>query len=166
MGQAFAQTLEELQIPTINAIAGTYYVIDESHGITLSLLGPVVPSDGVFADSNDASVIVKLTYGKNKFLFTGDASQAVESALVVSGYDINVDVLKIGHHGSKTSTSSLFLKHTSPDVGIISAGRDNRYGHPHSQVTQRLYDFGIPFIGTYEHGSIVMHSDGEMIYVK
>lgn len=99
--------------------------------------------------TNDTSVIFKLTYEENSFLFTGDASEAVELEMV-NLYEnlLDVDVLKVGHHGSKTSTNNLFLELVSPEFSILSFGSDNRYGHPHPEVVERLENVSSKIIRT------------------
>ena len=89
-------------------------------------------------DDNDSSLVLTLNFMNRKWLFTGDASTAVERFLIDKNIDIDCDVLKVGHHGSKTSTSDMFLEATTPDVAIISVGANNYYGHPNKEVIDRL----------------------------
>ena len=118
-------------------------------------------------DPNDASVVLKLVYGDNSFLLTGDSPKKIEKYLVYLNEDVlDVDVLKIGHHGSKTSTSELFLGYASPEFAIISSGEDNSYGHPHEEVLDILEKFEIEILRTDESGTIVLKSDGENIILK
>jgi beta-lactamase superfamily II metal-dependent hydrolase len=83
---------------------------------------------------NNYSVVFKLTYGEDVFLFTGDATSEIENEIISKGYDIDCDVLKVGHHGSHSSSSERFLNAASPQYAVISCGRDNSYGHPHGQI--------------------------------
>lgn len=118
-------------------------------------------------DTNDGSIIGKLVYGTTSFLFPGDAPKAIEEYLAYLDTErLNVDVLKVGHHGSKTSTSEALLGFASPAMAVISAGKDNRYGHPHQEVLDRLKQFEVETFGTYERGIVVMESDGETVRVK
>jgi len=118
-----------------------------------------------YKDSNDTSVIARLVFYKNSFLFTGDATKKTEWQLLDGEVDINSDVLKVGHHGSKTSTSKEFLKEVSPEIAVISCGRNNRYGHPHREVLQNLQDFGITILTTSQKGDIKLISNGkDLIY--
>ena len=129
------------------------------HAVKRLQLGFVV--NEFVAESNDGSIVARLDYGERSFLFTGDAPQSVEKYLTRLDADsLNVDVLKVGHHGSKTSTSAEFLAATTPEVAIISAGKDNRYGHPHQEVLEALAKAGIKILRTDEVGTIVFQSDG------
>ena len=117
-------------------------------------------------DTNDGSIIGKLVYGDTSFLFPGDAPSAIEEYLAYMDKErLNADVLKVGHHGSKTSTSEVLLGLASPAFAVVSAGKDNRYGHPHQEVLARLKQFEVETFGTYEYGTIVMESDGRTIRV-
>lgn len=131
-------------------------------GAVLEILFP--DRDMAGADTNDASIVAKLVYGDTSFLLTGDSPQKIEKYLVsIDGKNLDVDVLKAGHHGSKTSTSEGLLGFSSPATAIISAGAGNRYGHPHEEVLARLREFGVKILRTDEEGTIVMKSDGETI---
>lgn len=116
------------------------------------------------ADTNSASVVVKLTYGNESFLFTGDLPQEQENALVGKyGDKLNVDVLKFGHHGSKTSTSPEFLAITSPEYGVVSAGADNKYGHPHKETLDIAMKDNVKVLRTDIQGRIVFETDGKTL---
>ena len=118
-------------------------------------------------ETNQGSIIGKLVYGNTSFLFPGDAPSAVEEYVAYLDKErLDVDVLKVGHHGSKTSTSDALLGFASPTMAIISAGKENRYGHPHQEVLDRLKQFGVQTMGTYEQGGVIVESDGETVKVK
>ncbi|MCI0566165.1 MBL fold metallo-hydrolase [bacterium] len=118
-------------------------------------------------ETNDASIVARLTYGDTSFLFTGDSPEKIERYLLGIDHDsLDSDVLKVGHHGSKTSSDEAFLAAVSPDYAIISAGKDNRYGHPHKEVIDALAALSIPVLGTYEEGTIIMESDGANIRLR
>ena len=119
----------------------------------------------VIDDLNNSSIVNKLIYKNTKFLFTGDAAEAEESEILQSGQDISADVLKVGHHGSKTSTSDAFLKAINPVYAIISVGLGNSFGHPHYRTLSKLNDLGAKVLRTDEKGTIIMQSDGEKITV-
>jgi len=113
-------------------------------------------------ETNTASIVSKLVYKKNSFLFTGDSPQSIEKYLVsVLGKQLNVDVLKLGHHGSRTSSSELFLGFTNPEYAVASVGKNNRYGHPHKEVLDLLKKLGISLLRTDEQGTIIFKSEGE-----
>ena len=128
-------------------------------GVTLTILFP--DRDVSHEDPNDGSVIAQLVYGETEFLFTGDAPSSVENYLVgIDGERLESDVLKVGHHGSKTSSSALFVGQVNPVAAVVSAGYDNRYGHPHEEVVGVYEQFEIPVFGTYDEGIITFVSDG------
>jgi competence protein ComEC len=139
--------------------------IDRDSGVYFDILFPDRDVSGV--ETNLASIVAKLVYGDTSFLFTGDSPQSIETYLAASmGGALDVDVLKLGHHGSKTSTSEEFLGYTSPDYAIISAGKDNRYGHPHREVLDTLERFNISYMNTAEVGRVVFRSDGQTVFTK
>ncbi len=134
-----------------------------SHGQTFDLgdaqcqiVGPIRPSD----DPNNTSIVLKITYNEVSFLFTGDAEIDEERDILNAGYDISCDVLKVGHHGSSTSTSYLWLRSAAPTYGVISVGKDNDYGHPHEEPMSRLRDADVTLYRTDKHGDIIFYSDG------
>jgi competence protein ComEC len=110
---------------------------------------------------NDESISLKLTYGEVRFIFTGDASQDDELNMLQSGFDLNADILHLGHHGSSTSTHPTFLSKVSPDVAIYSAGLNNNYGHPHEEVVNLVQGAGIQLYGTDVHGTVIVSTDGK-----
>lgn len=114
-----------------------------------------------FKNSNNTSIVAKLIFGENSFLFTGDAYKSVEKKLVDKKTDLASDVLKVGHHGSKTSNSEAFIKHVSPEIAVISAGKDNPYHHPHQETLDTLEKYGIKILRTDKNGDIKIISNGE-----
>ena len=118
-------------------------------------------------ESNTASIVAQLVYKNTEFMFTGDSPKTIEEYLVfLDGEKLRSDVLKVGHHGSKTSSSESFVGYVSPEYAIISAGADNSYGHPHKEVVEILNQFGSAILNTKDNGAIVFKSDGENIVVK
>ena len=111
--------------------------------------------------TNDSSIVLMISYGDTKFLFTGDAESATESYLV-NNKDIKCDVLKVAHHGSSTSTSEEFLYKAKPDYAVISVGYENRYGHPSDKVLTRLENRNIQIFRT-DSGTVVCNSDGTTV---
>ncbi len=110
---------------------------------------------------NDYSAVFKLNYGQQGFLFCGDAGSSVESEMVKAGYDLKADLIKIGHHGSNSSSSAVFLSEVAPDYAIISCGQDNPYGHPHLETLAKLKSAGIGILRTDQLGTIVITADGK-----
>ncbi|MDP3661550.1 MAG: MBL fold metallo-hydrolase [bacterium] len=140
-------------------------VIQLGGGAVLEILFPDRDVPGL--NPNEGSVVAKLSYGATSFLFTGDTTEAVENYLShIDGKQLDVDVLKAGHHGSKTSTGDALLGFASPLFAVISASKDNRYGHPHTEVLERLTRFDVPVLGTYERGTVVFISDGETMQLR
>lgn len=126
----------------------------------------VAPSKQEYSDTNDYSVGVLLTYGKNKFLFTGDASEESEREMMDTGIELQADVFQAGHHGSSTSNSLEFLKKVDPTYAVISCGVDNKYGHPHVEIVARFEDEDIQMYRTDKQGTIVAESNGKDITWK
>ncbi|GAA0180865.1 hypothetical protein SH2C18_34840 [Clostridium sediminicola] len=123
----------------------------------------VAPNASDYEDTNNYSVCIKLTFDNNSFLFTGDAEDVSEKDMINNGIDLSADVLKLGHHGSRSSTTEEFLAAVKPKYAIVSAGRMNDYGHPHKKVINRLESDGIPVYRTDECSTIIAISDGENI---
>lgn len=138
---------------------------DLGGGAALDVLFP--DRDPSFLESNTASIVARLSYGDIDFLFTGDAPQSIEDHLVVlDRAGLESEVLKAGHHGSRTSTGALFLAAVRPAYAVISAGRDNRYGHPHPEVLDTLATYGVNARSTAEEGDIIFETDGRELWVK
>ena len=115
-------------------------------------------------DINNSSIVLRLVHGNTAFLFTGDAERQAEE-LMMQSVSIRADVLKVGHHGSRTSTSQEFLETVNPSIAVISLGTGNRFGHPHPDVIGRLEKFGAEILRTDIHGNITMVTDGREIGV-
>ena len=126
-------------------------------GATITQLGPVAQ----YSDTNDTSLVLRIDYGATSFLLTGDMEADAERDLVNSGANLKVDVLQVGHHGSSTSTSYVFLNAVLPEMGIISCGVNNKYGHPHEETLSILRDAGVDVYRTDLLGTITIGSDGQ-----
>jgi len=109
---------------------------------------------------NDLSLVIRFVYGDDSFLFTGDIERQAEYKIVSEDIYLNSDILKLAHHGSKTSSSELFLEKVNPKMAVISSGRNNPYGHPYESILQRLEKHGIEIRRTDEEGDIVLLSNG------
>ncbi|SPU38252.1 metallo-beta-lactamase [Lysinibacillus capsici] len=118
-------------------------------------------SDAKAVDTNDSSIVLKTGYKNVEFLLMADASKDLEELLTNSFDSLNVQILKAGHHGSNTSTSSKFLKAVKPEVTILSYGKDNSYSHPHNEVLANLKAEGSKTYSTAQEGTIVVTTDGE-----
>lgn len=129
---------------------------------SVTVLGPVQS----YADPNDTSIILRVEYGDTSFLFTGDMETSAENDMLDywgSRMSWKADVLKVGHHGSDTSTGYRFLNEVSPDYAVISVGKGNAYGHPHEQPLSRLNQAGVTILRTDELGTIVARTDGKEV---
>lgn len=153
----FEDTAAELGIDVTVPQPGMTFTLGSAE---FEFIGPV--SD--WEDVNDSSLVLRLDYGDDSFLFTGDISAgALLDCAYVGGYSLDCDVLKLGHHGSRTSTDAEVLRLTSPEVAVASCGKDNSYGHPSEEVVELCEEEGILLLRTDRDGSITLHSDGAEI---
>ncbi|MCL1878526.1 MAG: MBL fold metallo-hydrolase [Defluviitaleaceae bacterium] len=126
----------------------------------------VISPPATMRSINDQSIVLRLEHGQTSFLFTGDAESPAERWMVDSRANISSDVLHVGHHGSRTSTTESFLLAVAPEIAVISVGENNRHGHPHQEVTDSLRSHGIEILRTDELGTIRMLTDGNEITRK
>ena len=131
-------------------------------GATVTMLGPVAQ----YSETNDTSIVLRVDYGATSFLLTGDMESDAERDLVNSGANLKADVLQVGHHGSSTSTSYLFLNAVLPEMGVISCGVNNKYGHPHEETLSILRDAGVDVYRTDLLGTVVIGSDGQNYTIR
>ena len=143
---------KQIMVPT----AGETFALG---GAQVQILGPLHCAE----DSNDNSIVLKVSFGATSFLFTGDAERAEEQDLLNAGVNLQSTVLKVGHHGSDTSTSYPFLRAVAPQYAVISVGAGNSYGHPTEAVLSRLRDAGVTTFRTDMQGEITAVSDGQTI---
>ncbi|MBO4991330.1 MAG: MBL fold metallo-hydrolase [Firmicutes bacterium] len=134
---------------------GDTYVLGSA---TVTVLG-VNSADSI----NDTSIVLKVQYGETSFLFTGDAEEPAEQAIMGSGQDLSATVLKVGHHGSSTSSTAKFLDAVDPGYAVISVGKNNSYGHPAEETLQKLADRSIQVYRTDQMGDILCTSDGQTV---
>lgn len=147
-------SLKEKSLSPDYAVVGKTYNLS---GAEIEILGPVNNSD----ELNDMSVVCMLTYGKSKFLFTGDAETPSETDMINNGADLKCNVLKVGHHGSTTSSGERFLKKADPDVAVISVGEGNDYEHPHTKILDRLLKRDVTIYRTDEDGTLKFYVPSE-----
>jgi beta-lactamase superfamily II metal-dependent hydrolase len=114
---------------------------------------------------NNYSIVIRVTYGTTSFLFTGDAQALSEQEMLSKGYNLKADVLKVGHHGSNSSTTQQFLNAVSPKYGVIEVGAGNDYGHPHQVTLDKLVSANVTVYRTDLNGTIIFKSDGSGITV-
>ncbi len=158
---AWREQIERRDIPYTEASPGHW--IDLGNGATLRVLGPTAGSAGS-AEMNNASLVLKLEWGKASFLLTGDIEVDAEQALLRDGADLETTVLKVAHHGSRTSTSTAFLYAAHPAIAVVSVGEDNPYGHPSPTVLERLDDAFV--YRTDFHGTVRMSTDGDRLWLE
>lgn len=159
------EKISKNKINKIIARRGMHILIDEKKNIYLDILFP--DRDVSNLDSNDGSIVGKLVYGDNSFMFTGDATIYTENLIEWNEKEntLQSDVLKLAHHGARTSSSVLWLEKVDPGVAIVSAGKNNSYNHPHKELLDRLSTLHIPFLSTSEKGNIIFKSDGiKLVY--
>jgi competence protein ComEC len=123
----------------------------------------LAPNGSGYEDPNNESIVIKVTLGSNSFLFTGDAEDVSEKEMLSKGFDIKADVLKVGHHGSKSSTTQSFLDKVSPKYAVVSVGKINDYGHPVQSTMDRLKNKNIVVYRTDENGTVIATSNGKDI---
>ena len=161
--QELARLVELEGAAAILARRGMKILLDDN--VYLLILFPDRDVGGL--SPNDASIVARLVYGGTSFLLTGDSPKKIENFLVdLDRENLKADVLKVGHHGSKTGTSEHFLGYTAPRYAVISSGRENRYGHPHEEVLSLLKNFHIDVLRTDQLGSVIFTSNGEDIYFE
>ncbi len=157
--------IKKEKCPHVIARKGMYIVLDYENKIYFEV---IFPDQNVSKwKRNDGSIVGKIVYGDTSIMMMGDATVRTEG-IILSRNDKNIlksTVLKLGHHGSKTSSSLNWIKAVNPSLAIISAGKNNHYGHPHQEVLNRLISLSIPYLGTYKEGSIQITSDGKNIKI-
>lgn len=159
--QVFEKTLNaivESKCELLPAKPGT--VLLDTGDVRLEVAAP--NSDG-YDSLNDYSVVTRLSYGSRSFLLTGDAQEISEKEMLDAGAALKSDVLKVGHHGSTTSTSEAFLKAVSPEFAVISCETGNEYGHPHKEILERLEGAGVTILRTDTQGTVIMRTDGKQL---
>lgn len=151
--------VENKNVNVIEAAAGNSF---ELGNFNCKIVGPINESE----DMNNNSVVIKLTYGKDKILLTGDCSKAEERDIVNSGADISADLLKAGHHGSSTSCTEEFIKSVNPHAAVISCGKNNEYGHPHTETMNTFNKYNIEIYRTDIMGTIIADCSGNGISME
>lgn len=160
---AFEKGIEKEGAERLIATRGQ--VINLGDGAYLEILFPDRPVPSI--ETNTGSIIARLAYGETSFMLTGDAPSAIEEYLIRLGADaLDADVLKAGHHGSRTSSSLSFVGFVSPEYAVYSRGCDNSYGHPHDEVKEVFAKLAVPTLDTCEEGRVTFVSDGKTVTRK
>lgn len=157
---SFENATKQINARHIIARAGERVILDD--GVTFEILFPDRDTKGW--ETNTSSIVARLSYGSESFLLTGDSPQSIEQYLVAKDSSVlHSNILKLGHHGSKTSNSKIFISAVNPDYAVISAGKGNKYGHPNKEVLDLLAELNIPSVSTIEKGTIVFRTDGQTL---
>ena len=155
------ESIEQSGVRQDIVTAGYRFEID---GVSFTVLNP---QDKEYEDNNNSSIVLLVEYGSTRFLLEGDAeTDALSDILAQYSPELDIDVLKVGHHGSSNATTEEFLDVTTPELAVITCGKDNDYGHPHRKVTDMLKQDGVTTLRTDQNGDIAIFSDGEDITWK
>ena len=152
----FVKYANQQELELIYPAPGSRYALGSA---TVTVLGPVED----YTDTNNTSIVLKVTYGETSFLFTGDAESEAEKGILAAGYDVSATVLKVGHHGSETSSCYQWIRAVAPKYAVISVGTGNSYGHPHEEPLSRFRDADAIVYRTDLQGHIVCQSDGKTV---
>jgi len=146
---------DKKSIPTITAFGGN--ILLEQDSLKLFF---VAPNKTDYTDANDYSAVLHITYGDTAFLLTGDATKISENEILQKGFDIQSDVIKVGHHGSNSSSTKAFITAVKPKYAVISVGKGNSYGHPTPAILTMFNFLGENLYRTDESGTVIIISDG------
>jgi competence protein ComEC len=158
----FFKAVEERSVSLATVNAGDRFEVD---GVSVEVLWPPRPSEAPVTSGNNDSVVLRLVYGSIAVLLTGDIEQAAENALIESGVNLRAEVLKVPHHGSKTSSSGAFINAVQPGYAVISVGERSRFGHPHPSVVNRYEERGVSLFQTGRDGTVTVETDGHTVGV-
>ena len=154
--------VREKDIKRLVGRRGMKFLLDKD--VVVEVLFPEKIADG--GNNNKNSLVLRLSYKNEDFLMTGDAERPAEYFLIAKENDLHSEVLKVGHHGSKSSTSDLFLENVRPSYAVISVGAKNTYGHPHEEVLNNLFDVGAKILRTDVNSRVKIMTDGETLEVS
>jgi len=152
--------IEEHDIPLTIPNSGDIFTLGDAS------IHVLAPNSATYNDINDYSIVLRVEFGDTSFLFTGDAEAKSEGEQLLNRLHLNADVLKVGHHGSKSSSTQKYLDAVSPNYAVISIGANNPYKHPHNEVITRLSTMGVAIYRTDTNGTIIFTSDGKQIVVS
>jgi beta-lactamase superfamily II metal-dependent hydrolase len=175
--------VEKVYLPKVTHTSSTFRdlltaVKNQGLKVSTAKAGTAIPLEGVdtvfiapvgdtYGSLNNYSAVVQLAYGNKSFIFCGDAEEESEQDMLSSSQgDLKAEVLKVGHHGSSTSTSDPFLNAAAPQYAVIMCGTDNDYGHPHKETIEKLNQAGVKIYRTDENGNIVFSSDGNSLKIE
>ena len=148
------------EITALHPELGFSIIVDD---VKITVFSPISKDYG--SNINEYSIVLRMDYGDTSFLFTGDAEEENELEMLNAGFDLDVDILKVGHHGSSTSSSVMFLQAVTPEYSIILCGTENKFGHPHDETLSKLNDVSSVIYRTDQNGSVTVTTDGKQITV-
>ncbi len=175
-GKVFTTYFSEFNIPTstlyenlidtiysngvelVTVDAGDKYSFGE---LEIEIIAPIIESD----DYNEMSIVFIASYLETRCMFTGDTTKEVEYQILDTDTDVDCDLIKMAHHGSTTSNSYSFIKEVSPEIALISCGKDNSYGHPHREIVAMLEEYEITYYRTDQKGTVVYYGDGKTMNI-
>lgn len=161
--KTYDEVLDAIERKNINI---TYVDVGDDFQLGDAEFTIIAPNSEAYKELNNYSIGIKLVNGNTSFIMAGDAEKLSENEMCSNDIDIDVDVLKLGHHGSRSSTSDKYLDEVTPDYAVISVGEDNRYGHPHEELLKRLSDAGSKTFITYDTGAVTIHTDGASLEIE
>ena len=178
IGKIYAPRLADASLPTTRTYEDFLLAVqDKGYKLTAAGAGDVLLDEGglkaevlspaaeKYKELNDYSVVLRISYGQTNWLFTGDAEALCEKEMLENGFDVSADLLKVGHHGSRSSSSLEFINDVHPAYAVISCGAGNSYGHPHAETLQTLEGAGTQVFRTDQDGSVRAVSDGKTTQV-
>lgn len=157
-----AEVLQRRQIPMETVIRGDRFDLGD---VKVEVLYPTPTDDPNAVSDNDHSVVLRIIYGSRVFLLTGDIEQQAESALINNGGTLLADLIKVAHHGSRTSSTQSFIDAVGAKYAVISVGRSSPFGHPHPEVVERWKGSGANVMTTGERGTISVSTDGKDLVI-
>lgn len=167
--ERFLQALKDKSLKLTAAKPDTTYTLSSTKASAADKRPPkfeILAPVNDYKDLNNYSVVIRLTYGRTSYLFTGDAEKEAELDILEYGAELDSDVLKMGHHGSSTSSSDKFYEEVSPDICVIQCGNGNSYGHPHKETIDKINSSGAKVYRNDTDGTVIVYSDGDEIFVK
>jgi len=151
---AMLKEIKNKNLTPVHPTAGMVFNLENAQCTVLA------PNSATYSDMNNYSIVIRVVFGSNSFLFTGDAEKPSEDEMLAKGYNLQADILKVGHHGSDTATSPAFLAAVSPKYAVIEVGTGNDYGHPHTVTLQKLTAAGVTIYRTDLNGTVTVTSNG------
>ena len=165
-GERFLEKIEELKVPIRKLKRGDKMTLGKDGEIKVTVLHPPEDMKPVDHDINNFSLVIRVSFGDIDFLLTGDAEIKAERMVMASNLPLASEFLKVGHHGSKTATTLTFLRSVGPAFGVISCGRNNKYGHPHDLTLDNLEEANVTILRTDDVGTIVVRTDGKKVSIN